>query len=281
MLIFLGACLLAAVVHSLHADETAAQKANDFLKKAKDTLSKGDTKEAIELAGQAIARDPKDPQGYLFRGVVHESMQRHGEAIQDFDKAIELNPKMAEAYDRRGSEHFKLGHIQESIKDFDKFLELRPAAKPGHWKRGISLYYAGRFEDGRKQFEGYQTVDSNDVENAVWRFLCMARESGVDKARSDMLKIGKDPRVPLMQVYDLYRGQAKPEDVLEAVRQGQPNESEQKLRSFYAHLYLGLYAEVIGDKKKALEHLKAAEDLPIGGYMRDVARVHRAMLEKK
>jgi lipoprotein NlpI len=84
-----------------------------------------------------------------------------------------------------------------------------------------------------------------------------------------------------MQVYALYRGHAKPEDVLKAIRQGQPNESERKSRNFYAHLYLGLYAEVTGDKKKALEHLKAAEDLPIGGYMWDVARVHRTILEKK
>jgi len=141
---------LAAVVHSLQPDETAAQAANDLLKKAKDALSKGDAKEALGLAGQAIARDLKHEQGYLFRGVVYESLQRHTEAIRDFDKAIELNPQAAEAYDRRGNEHFNLGHIQESLKDFDKFLELRPAAKPSHWKRGISLYYASRFEDGRK-----------------------------------------------------------------------------------------------------------------------------------
>ncbi len=78
-----------------------------------------------------------------------------------------------------------------------------------------------------------------------------------------------------------YHGQAKPKDVLEAVRQGQPNDSERKSRLFFAHLYLGLHAEVTGDNKKALEHLKAAEDLPIGGYMWDVARVHRALLEMK
>ena len=47
---------------------------------------------------------------------------------------------------------------------------LRPDQEPAHWKRGISYYYAGRFDEGRKQFEGYQTVDDNDVENAVWRY---------------------------------------------------------------------------------------------------------------
>ena len=65
--------------------------------------------------------------------------------------------------------------MKESLADFDKFLALRPAEKNGHWKRGISLYYAGRFEDGKKQFEGYENVDTNDVENAVWHFLCNAR----------------------------------------------------------------------------------------------------------
>ncbi len=95
-----------------------------------------------------------------------------------------------------------------------------------------------------------------------------------------MLKIGKDRRVPLMQIYALYSGQAKPEDVWEAVRKGQPPEREMQLRMFYAHLYLGLYEVVSGDKKKTLEHLKAAEQLPVGGYMWDVARVHRVVLEK-
>jgi lipoprotein NlpI len=251
-----------------------------LLKKAKTALTKGNAKEALDLAGQAIAEDAKDERGYLFRRTVYESLERHAEAIHDFDKAIEFNPKAAEAYDRRGSEHFKLGHIKESINDFDKFLDLRPEAKPGHWKRGISYYYAGRFEDGQKQFEAYQTVDSNDVENAVWRFLCMARAVGVDKARADMLKVGQDSRVPMMRIYALFRGQAKPQDVLDAVRQGEPKPEELKQRLFYAHLYLGLYYEVNGDKKKSLEHLTAAEELKTGGYMGDVARVHRALLEK-
>jgi tetratricopeptide (TPR) repeat protein len=252
-----------------------------LVKKAKAALKKGNADEALDLAGQAIAADPKDDQGYLFRGSVYETLERHAEAIQDFDKAIELNPKAAEAYDHCGSEHFKLGHIQKSIEDFDKFIALRPEAKPGHWKRGISCYYAGRFDDGRKQFEAYQAVDSNDVENAVWRFLCMARATGIDKARADMMKVGHDSRVPMMTIYELFRGQAKPEDILDAARQGQPKEAELQQRLFYAHLYLGLYFDVQGDKKKALEHLSAADKLPTGGYMHDVARVHRTLLEKK
>src|SRR5262249_57763152 len=133
-----------------------------------------------------------------------------GEGGADFDKCLEGDPKCAEAYDRRGSEQFKRGRVAESLADFDRFLKLRPEAAPGHWKRGISLYYAGRFDEGRRQFEGYEKVDTNDVENAVWHFLCNARRLGIEKARTQMLKIGKDRRVPMMDVYDLYRGKIKP-----------------------------------------------------------------------
>ncbi len=162
-------------------------------------------------------------------------MHQPKEAVADFDKAIEFDPKLAEAYDQRGSEHFKLGQIKGSLADFDKFLELRPDERNGHWRRGITLYYAGQFDEGRKQFEGYEKVDgaTNDVENAVWHYLCNARAIGPAKARAALLKIGKDGRVPMMEVYALYGGKAKPDDVLAAARAGDPRPAELKQRLFY------------------------------------------------
>jgi lipoprotein NlpI len=202
--------------------------------------------------------------------------------VADFSKAVALDPKLAEAYDRRGSERFKLGQVKESLKDFDRFLELQPKAKPAHWKRGIALYYAGRFAEGREQFEGYEKVDTNDVENAVWHFLCAARVDGVEKARAGLLKIGKDRRVPMTEVYDLFAGKAKPADVLEAAQAGDPPAERLNAQLFYAHLYLGLYAEAIGNPKLALEHLsQAADKHKIGHYMWDVSRVGRDRLKKE
>ena len=73
---------------------------------------------------------------------------------------------------------------------------------------------AGQYAAGRKQFEGYQTVDSNDVENAVWRFLCMAHSDGVAAARDDLLKIKHDRRVPMMEIYAMFAGRTTPDQVL-------------------------------------------------------------------
>jgi lipoprotein NlpI len=254
----------------------------DLLKQARIAWENRQPDKAVELAGKAIALDPKDARLYLFRGSLREALGRHDDAIADFDKCLEIDPKNPEAYNHRGSEQFRRGKIAEALADFDRFLELRPAEFPGHWKRGIALYYLGRYADGRKQFAGYEKVDTNDVENAVWHFLCAAREVGVDKARAGMLKIGKDRRVPMMRVYALFKGEAKPEDVLEEARAGKPDPRELEQRLFYAYLYLGLYYEALGDKKNALENLTMAVDKhPNSQYMGDVARVHRDLLRKE
>jgi lipoprotein NlpI len=270
--------LMLAVVGLLVVEPTA----DDLLRDAQMALDRGQMKEAHELASRAIERGPRNARARLVRGLVRERINKHEDAVADFDKAIELDAKLADAYDHRGSERFKLGQVKESLADFNRYLELRPEAKNGHWKRGISLYYAGQFDEGRKQFEGYEKVDTNDVENAVWHYLCNARAAGVEKARSEMLKIGKDRRVPMMEVYALYAGRAKPDDVLAAARAGQPGTDELKKRLFYAHLYLGLYYESLGDRMKAREHIgKAADEYRIEHYMGDVAAVHRDLLKKE
>jgi len=252
----------------------------DYLKQANRALENKEADKAVKLAGKAIAADAKDARGYLLRGVGYEMLRQYDKAIADFTRCLERDPKRAEAYDHRGSEQFILGHIKESLDDFDKFLKLQPKAAPSHWKRGISLYYAGRYEAGRQQFKDGDKVFANDVENAVWHFLCNAKVKGIDKARSEMLKIGKDDRVPMMKAYDLFLGKCKPADVLAAAEAGDVPAEKRKERLFYAHLYLGLYYDALGDKGKTLEHMNLAAGKYRLGYMGDVAHVHAELLRK-
>ena len=245
-------------------------------------MAQGSHEEALSFANRVVALEPKEPQAHLARGTAHAALRKRVEAIQDFTKAIELNPKLADAYNHRGAEYFKQNQIDESIADFDKFIEQRPDQMPGHWQRGISYYYAGRFEDGWKQFKAYEQKDTNDVENAVWHYLCLARALDSDKARQSLLKVGRDKRVPLMEVYALFKGDATTTDVLAAANEGEPSAAERNQRLFYAHLYLGLYHESMGNKLKTLDHMtKAAEQYKCSGYMWEVARVHLERLRKE
>jgi lipoprotein NlpI len=153
-------------------------------------------------------------------------------------------------------------------------VELSPKQESRQWERGIALYYAGEYERGAKQFELYQTFHDNDVENSAWRYLCVARDKGVAEAQKTMLPIKDDRRVPMMQIYDLYRGKLTPDDVLAAVEKNAAGDREKNSGLFYAHLYIGLWHEAAGKADLAAKHIAAAEKHKIGHYMYDVARVH-------
>ena len=102
-------------------------------------------------------------------------------------------------------------------------------------------------------------------------------------ASSGLLRLAAVPAVlATLLLASPVRGQAKPEDVLKAVEEGDPPAREKDFRLFYAHLYLGLWFEVTGDAPRALRHLSTAAEKPrVHPYMWDVARVHRDLLRAK
>ncbi len=258
-----------------------ATKVDEMLFQARVAKSNNKADEAMALANKAIAAEPNNPRTYYLRGALFESAKQHEQAIADYNEVIRLEPKASQAYQNRGSEHFMLGKFTESVADFDKFLELKPDQKAQHWQRGIACYFAGNFEAGRKQFELHQTVNTNDVENAVWHFLCVARLAGVEKARAALISIKDDHRVPMMRVHDLFAGKATPEEVLAATKKDNPPADELGHRQFYADLYLGLYFEATGDAQRTREYIfKAVERAADNGFMGAVAQVHAELLRR-
>jgi lipoprotein NlpI len=174
---------------------------------------------------------------------------------------------------REGVQAFYDAKPKESVAAFDKLIALEPAAKPQLWQRGLSLYLAGDFKGGREQFEVHQTVNSNDVENAAWHFICVARAENLEAARKALIPIDGDSRVPMKEVHDLLAGKGSVEAVLKAAESGEGEAL--KNHRCYAHLYLGLYFEALGDEAKAKDHmLKAANDYRMDHYMGKSAQVH-------
>jgi len=226
----------------------------------------------------------EDPDALIEQATAAAERGQHDEASRLATLAIEKDARATSAYYVRARERFRAGRIPEAVADFDKYVELRPEIEPRQWERGIALFYAGLFKKGAKQFELYQTFDGHDVENSVWRFLCMAPEVGVRRAQAVMLPIENDRRVPMMQVFELFRGKLKPEEVLAAARAGEPNDEALAGRLFYAHLYLGLWFEANGDGKQARRYIDLAADEKLktnprlNRYMWDVARIHQRLL---
>lgn len=260
----------------------AVPSGSELAEAASEALQRGEYTNAITLSTRAIAADAKSLRAWAVRGRAYSLLKKPALAVPDFSEALKLDPSSPNLHQVRGEDYFRLGRFKESVADFDRYLELIPAQRPHHWQRGISCYYAGMFDEGRRQFEVHQTVNSRDVENAVWHFLCVARGSGVDKARAALIPIEGDPRVPMSQVHALFAGKLKPDDVMAAARAGSVTGPERENRLFYAHLYLGLYFEAIGDAAAAREHIfKAAGDFRADHYMGDVARVHASVLRAR
>jgi lipoprotein NlpI len=271
LLLTATACFFAAV---------AQDSAEAMLSRAIELYRKGEVDEAFDLANKAIEKEPRDPTGYFVRGTVFESRQQYELAVADYDHVAKTSPNLPLVYSRRGGLYFKMGRIEDSIADFDKEIKLDPTKSRNHWQRGLSYYYAKRYQEGADQFElSFKTVNPKDYENGIWHFLCRARIDGIERARGSALNVAGDERIPMKEIYNLYRGVGTAEDVMRATERGYPNAAELTDRLFYALFYVAAYEEVAGDNESALRRVdRAVSNFEIPHYMWDVARVHRDLL---
>jgi lipoprotein NlpI len=259
---------------------TAQDVVGDLETRAAKSLAEKKYDEAIQLATKMIAAEPDRSAGFALRAMAYIAAGKSREAIADLDRLLAKNPTQPRLLEIRGTEKFKLHKFDDAIADFDQECTLEPARSPWHWKRGLAYYYAGQYDKGRDQFQAYHNREDNDVENAVWRVMCMARmkDAGLKKAQQEILVVRRDPRVPMMEVYALFAGKARPDDVLAEIKRGTPDDGELHRRMFYGNLYLGLYHDMTGERQWAVEHLKVAVKHPIEHFMGDIAKLHLELL---
>lgn len=193
------------------------------------------------------------------------------QALQHWNTVVQKHPDNPNAYVQRGMVKFKLARILESIEDFDAAEKIEPAIAPYLWQRGLSYYYAERYQEGVQQFERDLKVNSRDVEETVWRYLCMAKMDGTRAARTALLVVKDDTRAVMRRVYDLFAGLCPPNSVLQLGQQ-------EGLRGlFYSHLYVGLYYEAEADELQAQQLITQAAQYVLDDYMWHLACVHQTL----
>lgn len=197
----------------------------------------------------------------------------------DFDRAAKLAQQLAEkapndAFRLRAADTLlRSGKAPQAVVLFDAYAEQHPDEKPYLWQRGIALFFVGRFADGAEQFEVHRRVNPNDVENAAWHYLCVAKKDSPEKADQLLLPAPGDPREPMEQVLEMFRTRdAGP--VTERLKSIDQDTPTGKSAHFYGQLYLGLYADAIGKESDAKAHLDQAAGNAPRNYMGDVARVY-------
>ena len=233
----------------------------------------------VQVCSVVSAQVPAGVEAWSAEAMKLEEAGELSAALEAWNQAIALDAGIAGAYVRRGQVHFKMAHIDESVVDFDRAVELDPSSEPYLWQRGIAQFYAGQYDACRRQFEDHRSVNPNDVENAVWHFLCLARGDGVEVAQAALLPVGPDSRMPLRTIYELYRGRSSAAEVMAVAASASPDRRESAL--FYGELYVGLHHFILGDATAALEALRAAGKRNFPHYMRDVALVHVLLMAER
>lgn len=163
---------------------------------------------------------------------------------------------------------FRLGRFNDAVRDYDAAARFgRPHDEDSCWERGLAQYYAGDFRGGREQFSRYHRVGPSDIENGLWRFLCIAEEEGIAKAREGEFEYPRKARKPFPALLALYLDRGSANAVLEEAVRDTSSAEERTTNLFYAHYYLGKYYEIVDQKELALVHVRTALAHKISHFM--------------
>ncbi|BAQ61965.1 expressed protein [Geminocystis sp. NIES-3708] len=187
------------------------------------------------------------------------------------DKRLRISPFDPRMYIYRGMIHFKLGQLLLSLQDFNKAEELNPQLTPYLWQRGITYYYLGKYAKGARQFELDLSVNSQDVEETLWHYLCMAQLENSLSARECLLSVKYHLPLFMRRIYNLFAGKSSVENFLYTF-------NDSNIRDlFYLNLYLGLYYEAERDQINSSFYINRAIECKIDDYMWYLARLHRQL----
>lgn len=198
-------------------------------------------------------------------------------AIEAVDKLLKQSPNDAGSLRLAGDVYLRSGKSKQAAELFDRYLKLEPDALAGLWQRGIALYFARKYKEGVEQFEVHRRVNPNDVENAAWHFLCVAKAESFKKAKSVVLPAPNDPRAPMEEVLQML-STGDTDKVIRKMESFPANTPRRESADFYGNFYLGLYADAGGDRATAKRYLDLAAKDASFSYMGDVARVYAAYL---
>lgn len=198
-------------------------------------------------------------------------------ALAGIDRLISAVP--SPLHHRRAELLFRLGRYTEAIADYTTAARLgRPHDADSCWERGLAQYYAGDFSGGADQFTRYHQRGATDIENGIWRFLCIAEAEGLAKARETMFAYPRKRGAPFPALLALYLGPGTVEAVLEEAEGDTLPGEAHTARLFYAHYYIGKFYEIAGDVGKADVHVRKALKHPIPHFMYFCAELDAARL---
>ncbi len=194
--------------------------------------------------------------------------------LMRWNKRLRIYPFEARSYIQRGMTYFKLALLIPSLRDFNQAEKLNPQLTPYLWQRGLTYYYFEKYAQGARQFELDLSIQSQDIEETLWHFLCIAQLENIDSAKQSLLPVKYDSRLIMRQIYQFFAGECNLDKLLTVGRQ------EGLMGVFYSNLYAGLYYEAYRNEERSQFHINEAIKHKSNNYMWFLACVHQKLRAK-
>ena len=126
-----------AIVHYDSLIDSNPEAADAYLKRALSRVQVKDIDGAIDDLSKYTSLRPKDPEGYIIRGKLFQTIKRnHRAALKDFRQAIALNPNNGEAFYWEGNSLHSLEQLQDALVSMNIAIKLEPEAAGAYYARG-------------------------------------------------------------------------------------------------------------------------------------------------
>lgn len=116
----------------------------------------------VKHTERAVACDPMDANGYLFRSLACSVQGRRDDALVNLRRAVELNPSLPVARSLLGQFLGIAGRTEEGLRELDTAIRLSPR-DPQLWTfhagKQVVLFVAGRYGEARAESERALEID--------------------------------------------------------------------------------------------------------------------------
>ena len=107
----------------------------------------GQFKKSAELLQRFVLIDPKNAAAQYILGRSFSALNRPEDALLCFERALRLKPDYAEAFNNRGIVLTRLNRFEEALASYDQAVAVKPDYAEAHYNRGVVLWELKRLED--------------------------------------------------------------------------------------------------------------------------------------
>lgn len=168
----------------------AARSTWSTLASARQLVRSGKSAQASQLVEQFISSRPAEPEGYFWRGVILDNMNRPEDALAAFQQATELSIKSgmdsAELRMNRANALLKLGRNDEAIAEYKRAESVDPELGLAALNLGRAFIQIGDYAEALKCFQRCDALHFQPLQLAYYRAKALRGAGRVDEAKTQL-----------------------------------------------------------------------------------------------